>query len=221
MKRILPALVLNVVFLAILLGSAGRINYWSAWIYFATSLLSSVLTRRVLKGNPELEQERAKPGSGAKAWDKKLLGLGFLLTLAMLVVAGLDAGRYHWIPILGWTWSLAGLVLILAGMGIFLWALKVNRFFSSVVRIQTNRGHSVCTTGPYRVVRHPGNAGMIVGTLGIPLLLMSAWSAIPALVFIALIFVRTKLEDEALSAELSGYKEYQCVTRYRLIPGIW
>jgi protein-S-isoprenylcysteine O-methyltransferase Ste14 len=106
-------------------------------------------------------------------------------------------------------------------MGVFLLALKENRFFSAVVRIQSDRGHTVCNTGPYSVVRHPGHAGMIMGTLGLPLLFMSAWSAIPALLSVALMIARTRLEDSALETELDGYRDYQRATRYRLVPGLW
>ena len=41
-------------------------------------------------------------------------------------------------------------------------AMLSNRFFSAVVRIQRDRGHRVIDGGPYRVVRHPGYAGMIL-----------------------------------------------------------
>jgi protein-S-isoprenylcysteine O-methyltransferase Ste14 len=221
MKPYIPAVVSNLVFLAILLVSAGHLSYWPAWVYVATSLLMSVLTRLQLRGNPALVEERTRPGPGAKTWDKKLLALGFLLTVAMLIVAGLDAGRFHLRPVLTWPFFAVGLVLELVGTAIFLRALKENRFFSSVVRIQSDRGHTVCNTGPYRIVRHPGYTGMIIGTAGIPLLLMSAWSAIPALVFVASTIVRTHLEDTVLEAELAGYGEYRKSTRHRLLPGIW
>jgi len=221
MKSFLPALLSNLVFLGILLVSAGSLGYWPAWVYLVIGLVMAVLTKWILSGVPDLEKERTRPGPGAKAWDKKLLGVNFLLTLVMLVVAGLDAGRYHWVPRLTWPWLVAGIVLSLVGMGIFLFALKENRFFSSVVRVQSDRGHTVCRTGPYRVVRHPGNAGMILGTLGLPLLLMSAWSGLPALLCIVVMVERTRLEDAALEHELEGYREYQRTTRYRLIPGIW
>ncbi len=220
-KSLLPAIVSNLVFLAILLGCAGTLRYWPAWLYLATSVLMTVLTRVVLRRHPELLAERLRPGVDAKSWDKKLLGVGFLLTLAMLVVAGLDAGRYRWSPRLAWPWSIAGLTLTLAGMALFLLALRENRFFSSVVRIQRERGHTVCDTGPYRVVRHPGHAAMILGTVGLPLLLLSAWTAIPAFLFVAVMIVRTNLEDAALAEELDGYREYQRATRYRLVPGLW
>lgn len=220
-KSLLPAIVSNLVFLAILLGCAGTLRYWPAWLYLATSVLMTVLTRVVLRRHPELLAERLRPGVDAKPWDKKLLGVGFLLTLAMLVVAGLDAGRYRWSPRLDWRWSVAGLTLTLAGMALFVLALRENRFFSSVVRIQRERGHTVCDTGPYRVVRHPGHAGMILGTVGLPLLLRSAWTAIPALLFVVVMIVRTNLEDSALGEELDGYRDYQRATRYRLVPGLW
>jgi hypothetical protein len=133
--------VTNAVFLTILLVSAGRLNYWPAWAYAAMGVLMSVLIRLILWNDADLSKERAKPGPGALGWDKKLLGLGLLLTLATLVVAGLDAGRFHWSPRLTWPWSLAGLFLSIVGIGIFLLALKENRYFSAVVRIQSDRGH--------------------------------------------------------------------------------
>ena len=221
MKSVLPALVSNLAFLAILLVSAGRLDYWPAWIYLATGLAMFALSRAALRGNPDLVAERAKPGEGAMAWDKKLLGLGFLLTLAILVVAGLDAGRFRWAPRLAWPFAAAGLALSLAGSGLYLLALKENRFFSAVVRIQRDRGHTVCDSGPYRVVRHPGHAGMILGTLGLPLLFLSAWSAIPALLLVAVMVLRTRLEDETLARDLAGYLDYQRATRFRLVPGVW
>jgi protein-S-isoprenylcysteine O-methyltransferase Ste14 len=208
-------------FVGVLLISAGRLDYWQGWMYAAISLLMSFATRLILRNDPDLEKERSKPGVGAKAWDKKLLGLGLLLTLAMLIVAGLDSGRYHWFPHLSWIWAIPGLVLNLVGMTIFLMALKANRFFSAVVRIQNDRKQTVCKTGPYIVIRHPGNAGMIIGTIGLPLLFMSVWSAIPVLFSVIAIVIRTHLEDILLREELEGYRDYQRVTRFRLIPGIW
>lgn len=221
MKSFIPSLVSNLLFWAILLACAGRWDYGPAWVYLALGLVSSLLTRLVLRDNPALLQERSKPQPGAKTWDKKLLALGFLLSLGMLIVAGLDAGRLHLRPVLSWPASAGGLLLNLLGTAIFLRALRENRFFSSVVRIQNDRGHSVCTTGPYRMVRHPGYTGMIVGTLGIPLLLMSAWSAIFAVLFVVTLVVRTHLEDKVLQQELPGYRDYCQTTRYRLVPGCW
>jgi protein-S-isoprenylcysteine O-methyltransferase Ste14 len=210
-----------IVFLCILLGCAGRLDFWPAWAYAGIGMLTNVLLRLILRRHPDLAQERARPGPGAAAWDKRLLGLGSLITLAMLVVAGLDAGRFGWTPRAPWGWAGCGAALILAGTGIFLAAMDTNRFFSSVVRVQRDRGHTVCDSGPYRVVRHPANAGMILGILGFPRLFMSVWSAIPVLPSAALMVVRTRLEDALLERELEGYRDYRRTTRHRLVPGIW
>ena len=178
-------------------------------------------SRLILRNAPDVAKERAKPGEGAKGWDKALLGMGFLLNLVTLIVAGLDSGRFNWAPQLSCSWSIVGVVLSAAGMVIFLLAMKENRYFSSVVRIQTDRGHTVCSTGPYSVVRHPGYAGMIIGSIGLPFLFTSAWSGIPALLSSVLLVARTSLEDVALEKELLGYRDYQRATRFRLIPGLW
>jgi protein-S-isoprenylcysteine O-methyltransferase Ste14 len=220
-KRMVAGLATTVVFLSVLLICAGRLGYWQGWVYAAISLVMTVATRLALRGNPDLEQERSKPGAGAASWAKKLLGLGLLLTLSTLVIAGLDSGRFHWAPELPWIWAIPGVGLSLAGMGIFLLALKENRFFSAVVRIQHDRNHTVCRTGPYKAIRHPGNAGMIVGTIGLPLLFTSSWSTIPALLSVAILVFRTHLEDKMLKQDLAGYVDYQQATRFRLIPGVW
>ncbi len=221
MKPFLAGLASNIVFLGVLLVSAGRLDYWPAWVYVVIGVLMNVFMRLILRNDATLAAERAKPGPGAKDWDKQFLALGVLLTFAMLVIAGLDTGRNHWSPRVSWIWSAVGVLLSLAGMGVFLMALRENRFFSPVVRIQRDRGHTVCTSGPYRIVRHPGNAGMIIGTMALPLLFMSAWSAVPAVLSVLLIVARTRLEDDALEDELDGYRNYQRATPYRLVPGIW
>ena len=221
MKQLFISMATTIVFLVILLVSAGRLDYWQAWAYTAISTVMNLCMRLILLNAPEVAKERAKPGEGAKGWDKALLGFGFLLNIVTLVVAGLDSGRFNWLPRWSLGWFSIGIALTTAGMGIFLLALKENRYFSAVVRIQTDRGHTVCTTGPYRVVRHPGYAGMIIGTIGLPFLFTSAWSSIPALLSSILLVARTSLEDVALEKELLGYSDYQRITRFRLIPGVW
>ncbi len=220
-KRLLIPTATTVVFLAVLLASAGHLSYWQGWVYAAISLLMNFATQMIVRRDPDLVKERSRPGAGAKAWDKALLGLGLLLNLATLVTAGLDSGRYHWSPSLSWVWSITGLIVNLTGMSVFLMALKENRFFSAVVRIQNDRGQTVCKTGPYKVIRHPGNAGMIIGTMGFPLLFLSVYSIIPVLFSIVILVIRTHLEDNMLKEELDGYLDYQQATPFRLIPGIW
>lgn len=210
---------------------SGRWDWWQAWAYAVASILSFVISRLIVnRRNPDLIKERARfmEAKDTKPWDKilaPLLGLGSIL---ILVVAGLDK-YYFWSPASSLTWntsaslsaSLIALFGIVLGYGFSAWALIENRFFSGTVRIQTERGHHVISTGPYRIVRHPGYAGGLLGFLFIPLLLDSLWAFIPAVLLMTVMIIRTALEDKTLQAELTGYKEYAQKTKYRLLPGIW
>lgn len=99
--------------------------------------------------------------------------------------------------------------------------MAVNPHFETTVRIQDDREHRVCTSCPYKIVRHPGYVGVILGTLGIPLILGSWWGLVPGTIMILLVVMRTALEDRTLQKELTGYKEYTKITRYRLFPFVW
>jgi protein-S-isoprenylcysteine O-methyltransferase Ste14 len=139
----------------------------------------------------------------------------------MYTIAGLDSGRFHWSPDFHLGINLIGLLLTGTGQLLFLIAQKQNKFFSSTVRIQTDRGHVVCDTGLYKIVRHPAYMGSIIQSLGFPLLFGSLWSIIPIGLLIILFVVRTNLEDKTLKTELNGYPEYAAKTQYKLIPYIW
>lgn len=211
----------TIFFLAILFISAARLNYWQGWLFTSISIFSVVLNSIALRNNSELAGERAAAGKNAKSWDKKILGLSALILIITYIVAGSDSGRFHWSPAFPWYVYAIGVVLILAGEAIFLTAQKQNKFFSSVMRIQTDRGHSVCDTGIYKIIRHPAYFGMIITAIGIPLILGSLWSFIPSVFSIILTLIRTSLEDKTLLKELNGYREYTEKTRYRLLPYIW
>lgn len=208
-------------FFSILFISAGRINYWQGLIYAGIGLVMMILNYTVLKIDSELLEERSKPGEGTKKWDKSILGLSFLITISMYITAGLDSGRYHWSPDFHWSLCLLGSILTAGGQLLFLIAQKQNKFFSSTVRIQTNREHTVCETGLYKIVRHPAYMGSIIQAAGFPLLFGSLWSIIPISLLIILFITRTKLEDKTLMDELQGYPEYSQKTRYKLIPCVW
>ena len=208
-------------FFAILFISAGRIDYWQGLVYVAIGVIMSVLNYTVFSIDPELLNERSKPGENTKQWDKTILGLSFLVTLSMYVTAGMDSGRYHWSPDFHWSLTVLGIIMTIKGQLLFLIAQKQNKFFSSTVRIQTDREHTVCDTGLYSIVRHPAYLGMIIQSLGFPLLFGSLWSIIPISLSILLILIRTSLEDKTLKIELKGYREYSCKTRYKLLPYVW
>jgi protein-S-isoprenylcysteine O-methyltransferase Ste14 len=209
------------VFFLILFISAGKLIYWPGIIYAIIAVIISVLNYTVLKLDPDLLAERSKPGNGTKKWDKLVLGLSFLATMAMYIIAGLDSGRFQWSPDFNWSLTMAGILLTASGQLIFLFAQKQNRFFSSTVRIQTEREHVVCDTGLYGFIRHPAYLGSIIQASGFPLLFGSVWSIIPSGIIILLQIIRTFLEDKTLKAELKDYDKYSHKTRYRLIPYFW
>jgi len=209
------------IFFLILFFSAGKIDYWQGLIYVTIGLIMCTLNYTVLKPDSDLLTERTKPGEGSKKWDKILLGLSFLITITMYTLAGLDSGRYHWSPNFHWSLSLIGIFLTASGQLLFLLAQKQNKFFSSTVRIQTDRDHAVCDIGLYKIVRHPAYLGSIIQLLGFPLLFGSLWSILPVGLLIVLHVTRTYLEDKTLKEELSGYLEYSLNTRYKIIPYVW
>jgi protein-S-isoprenylcysteine O-methyltransferase Ste14 len=208
-------------FFTIIFISAGRINYPQGLIYLAIGLVMFLLNYTVFRIDSDLLIERSKTGEGTKTWDKAILGFSFLITISMYVIAGLDSGRFHWSPDFHWSLSLIGIILTASGQLLFLAAQKQNKFFSSTVRIQTDREHTVCETGLYKIVRHPAYMGSIIQLIGYPLLFGSLWSIIPVAILIILHLIRTYLEDKTLTSELRGYPEYSLKTRYKIVPYIW
>ncbi len=205
----------------ILFLAAGRLNWTWAWVFLGVCLLSVIVNGSILlRKSPETVAERGRPKE-TKSWDKVISGFYALaLYLALPLVAGLDE-RFAWTGTMGDTWHLAGAVVLFLGLGLGGWAMISNAYFSTAVRIQTDRGQTVCRTGPYRFIRHPGYVGFILQALATALLLGSAWSLIPAVTSAILLVLRTFLEDRTLQAELPGYQEYMREIRYRLVPGIW
>jgi protein-S-isoprenylcysteine O-methyltransferase Ste14 len=215
------AYVQSVLFLVLaavaLFGSAGTLAIPAFWIYLA--ILAAIFVASFLWLDPDLARERMRPGGKKPPLALKLFS-GVLV--AHWIIAGLDRGRFHWsdtVP--GWLQA-AGLIAVAAGYALCFWAMYVNRFFSSVVRIQSDRGQYVVSSGPYAVIRHPGyTAGvLIIVASGIAL---GSWLAAALLVIFTLPFLmyRAISEDHVLQAELPGYRDYAAQVRWRLIPGIW
>jgi len=208
----------------ILLLCCGDINWWQAWIYSLLFIAISIAGRiwaEQLHPGLTAERQNIEKIQDAKAWDKVLAPLMALsISFPMVIVAGLDH-RFGWSPVFP-TWLIVlGFILISLGYAFATWAFVENRFFSSMVRIQTDRGHAVCDSGPYRIVRHPGYSGSILSLMGIVLALGSIWSLIPAAVALIITVIRTKLEDQTLQDALPGYQEYAQRVNYRLIPWIF
>jgi protein-S-isoprenylcysteine O-methyltransferase Ste14 len=220
-RFLIKACISSLIFSVILFLCAGKINYFQGWIFLITNLITALMNFWAIRNDPELMNERSKIGQNAKSWDKMLLALSGVTYLAGVAVAGFDSGRYHLSPDFHWSLYVSGIVLSVTGQVIFLKARKENKFFSSVVRIQTERGQKVCDTGVYKIVRHPGYSGMTISLAAVPLITGSLLSIIPILTDIFLLLLRTYYEDEALKKELPGYNEYTQKTLQRIIPKIW
>jgi len=208
----------------VLLGCGGDVGWWQGWVYSVLIFLAGIGGRISAENrHPGLLLERATSGRkmNAKPWDKILAPLmAISLSFPLVIVAGLDH-RNGWTPLFPTWLNILGLVLIALGYAFAAWGLIENRFFSSTVHIQTDRGHSVCDSGPYRIVRHPGYAGNLLAVAGIIMALNSMWTLIPAVAALVIAVIRTTLEDKTLHEELPGYRDYAKRVRYRLFPGIY
>ncbi len=208
-------------FLSILLfGISGSFYWYNGWILIVTFTSAFVVNFTVLiLLNPEVIEERMRFQKGSKKWDVVLMSIATVVIIGALVTAAVDK-RYE-LSTIDDSLIPAGIFLFAAGDSIMVWCMVVNKWFSKLVRIQTERGHTVVDTGPYAFVRHPGYLGWIIMSSGITLILGSLWTIIPTVLLSILIIIRTYLEDITLKNELNGYLEYSFRIKYRLIPGIW
>lgn len=221
------ALVLMLVFVILVplmpLIISRRWNWWEAWVYALVSIAGFAISRAIAaRRNPDLIAERARylDHEDAKPWDKllsPLVGLGGGL---IPLVAGIEA-LFNPMAVFSPATKVAALFLMIAGYALGSYALIENRFFSGMVRIQSERNHKVVTSGPYRWMRHPGYSGAILTYLATPTFLDSPWAFLPVVFLTAVLVIRTSLEDRTLQQELAGYREYAGQVRYRLLPGIW
>lgn len=173
----------------------------------------------VLVLDEEFLAERAKPkGKDNDPLGPSLITLFYLFHLAL---AGLDLGRWHLSDTIPVVLQFAGLVLTFLGWSALLWSMVVNRFFSSAIRLQQDRGQKVIDSGPYGVIRHPGYAFASAGFIGAGLAFGSWICLVPVVVLIGQLMYRTLLEEKLLTQELSGYDDYITRVRFRWIPGVW
>ncbi|MBN1797536.1 MAG: isoprenylcysteine carboxylmethyltransferase family protein [Spirochaetales bacterium] len=198
-------------------------NWWEAWVYAVMYILCFVISRALAaRRNPDLLAERARflQHEDALAWDKLLAPLTGLGGGLIPLVAGLDA-LFNWSPVFNIWVKIGALVFMLTGYVLGTYALMENRFFSGMVRIQTDRGHKVISSGPYAWIRHPGYTGALLTYLATPFFLDSLWTFVPVAFITIILVIRTSLEDRTLQEKLPGYRDYTQKVRYRLLPGIW
>jgi len=219
-KKILRNLMILIFIGIVTFLIAGSPGWWNGWIFYGMTITYGLISGWVFKRkHPDLIKERLEDHENIKPWDRIIMKLFLILALIALILAALDFrfGWSHIMPILVAT-GIAGNI-ISSSLG--LRATSENRFFSSHIRIQNDRGHKVCNTGPYRYIRHPGYLSAIIMWLSFPLMMGSWWTYIPEILLIILFVIRTELEDRTLKKELEGYRDYTEKTPFKLIPGIW
>jgi protein-S-isoprenylcysteine O-methyltransferase Ste14 len=209
---LVPAMVLFIL--------AGRWDLWNVWVTVAIFVVSGFFaTLGTYRTSPDLLKERFKPAGGGRVqWTTARAYL--VLTLLQWIIAGLDQ-RFHWSDIVPPAGVIAGLVIFAISWGLATWSTLANPFFSPAVRIQADRGQRVIQNGPYAIVRHPGYAGILLAVVVSGVALNSLLAIIPALIYLAVTFRVTAIEDQMLRDELAGYTDYAAKVRYRLIPGVW
>jgi protein-S-isoprenylcysteine O-methyltransferase Ste14 len=201
--------------------AAWRVDWTRGWVYAGLTVGMS-LVAIVLLGvvNPAIIRGRGEWHKGTKTFDKVIVAVLVPAICAVVIVGGLDGGRFGWSSLPQYL-LYVGVALNVFGYAVVTWVLAVNPFAEPTVRIQTDRGHRVITSGPYAYVRHPMYAGSFVMFAGVPMILDSAWALVPLGIAIVAGAVRTVYEDRFLRSELEGYEEYAKKVRYRLIPGVW
>ncbi|MBN2159086.1 MAG: isoprenylcysteine carboxylmethyltransferase family protein [Spirochaetes bacterium] len=217
-KRYAQILFWFIVQSGLLFLSAGTVKWLWAWVMICAYICLLIVNSIVLPR--DVIEERGRKKDNVKKWDKVLTTLGAVPMLGVYVVAGLDY-RFMWSPDLAAVIHIISLILFLLGFLLATWAMVSNRFFSTMVRLQTEQGHAVATGGPYRFVRHPGYVGFNISSITLPLVLGSLYGLILAAFSVVIMIIRTALEDKTLQAELEGYADYAEQVRYRLIPYVW
>ena len=228
MKVNVTELIIRIILTAVGFGlvlflPAGTLAWPAAWAYLVLLFgFTTGISVWLARFNPDLLEERmsgiGKPGQ--KSWDKIFLALLLPVFFGWYVLMALDAVRFGWSWMPQWL-QLIGAGILLAAFYIFYLTFRENTYLSPAVRIQTDRGQTVVSTGPYRHVRHPLYAGFILFTVGTALMLGSAYGVPGALVLNALIAWRAAREEQVLQRELAGYGEYMSRVKYRFIPYVW
>ena len=206
--------------LAVLGFALTRWMGWSlGWVYVWLCAAASVINLFcALRWNPVLIGRRMGFAKGTKSWDLVWFALFLPIMIAVYAIAIMESGWVSMTPDGAW---LLGLMMFITGWVLLIWCHIVNPFLEKTVRIQTDHGHRVIETGPYAYVRHPFYVGIVLYLFSAPLMLMSNWAFIPAILASVSLVIRTILEDRTLYRELPGYADYSTRVRVRLIPGIW
>ena len=222
LKNIIKTLLSNFLVFLVLFISSGRLNWVEAWIFIFLWAFFQIIQQLILfVFNPELLGKRNVNTPDIKKWDIVFQRIYLPFVFILIIVAGIDGGRFSKYMSMHKQLFIFGSITMTLGYLLSIWSIYINTHFETSVRIQQDRKHKVITSGPYRVVRHPGYTAAIVIFLSIPLILKSTWAFIPAFIILILFIIRTYLEDNTLKNELASYAEFCVKTKYRLFPYIW
>ncbi len=113
-----------------------------------------------------------------------------------------------------------GIALFAVGTFLYAWAMwALHGQFT--VRLSVATGDRLVTTGPYRIVRHPGYFGFVLVLPGMAFALGSLAILVFTVVLVAWIVSRIQDEEAMLVAEFGdAYRAYQRRTK-RLIPFVY
>jgi len=216
-KFLRVAVAAALVLAAVLFIPAGTLKYWEAWVYIAVLLIPMAFAvRYLLRRSPELLERRLQVRERETA-QKRVIGAGWVLFLAMFILPGLDF-RFGWssvpVPVV-----LAADLIVLLGYGLIIRVFAENQYAARTVQVEEEQ--RVIKTGPYAIVRHPMYVGTLMMYLVTPLALGSYWALIPAAFIIPMLVVRIRNEEQVLERDLAGYREYKLETKYRVVPGVW
>ncbi|HVO88613.1 MAG TPA: isoprenylcysteine carboxylmethyltransferase family protein, partial [Casimicrobiaceae bacterium] len=115
--------------------------------------------------------------------------------------------------------ALAGDALVVIGFALIVLVYRENTFTSATIEVADH--HSVVSTGPYAIVRHPMYASALLYLVGTPLALGSYWGLVPIALIVPLLVWRLLDEESLLARDLPGYTDYQRRVPHRLVPLIW
>ncbi len=197
--------------------AAGTFAFWQAWlliiILFVPMLLAGLV---MMKKSPDLLRKRLN-GKEEQAEQKTVILLSGLMFLAAFIAAGLNV-RFGWIQLPGAV-SFAAAVIFLLAYILYAEVMRENAYLSRTVEVQENQ--KVIDTGLYGIVRHPMYMSTLLLFLSMPLVLGSVISFVIMLVYIPIISMRIRNEEQVLEEGLAGYKEYKQRVRYKVIPFVW
>jgi len=219
-KIVLSELAGLVTFGSALFLPAWTLAYWQAWLLLAVFVLMVRIPGiYLMRRNPVTLQRRKHGGPRAETRlvQKVVIGGLWLSLGAMFVVSALDH-RFGWSSV-PTAICLVGDVVVAVGLSVVILVIIQNSYAAATVRVES--GQTIVCAGLYSLVRHPMYAGNVIMMLGIPLALGSYWGLVFVIPGVTALVLRIRDEEQLLREELNGYRDYQRMVRYRLLPRVW